>query len=233
MIKIRPAEKRGLTNIGWLKSYHTFSFGDYYDPDNMGFRSLRVINEDRVKGGEGFDAHPHNNMEIISIVLAGALQHKDSMGNGSVIKRGDVQLMSAGTGVTHSEYNASKTEESHFLQIWIIPAQKGLKPGYQQKYFSEEQKANKLCLFVSSEGEAGSLLIHQDMKLFGVHLTAPNNIQYPLAVNRHVWLQMIKGNLLCNKQVLKQGDGASVSEEKALNFTTPTSAEFLLFDLNY
>ncbi len=234
MINIRRSNDRGHAEHGWLDSFHTFSFGDYHDPRFMGFRKLRVINEDRVLGGEGFGAHPHRDMEIISYVLEGELEHKDSMGTGSVIHPGDVQLLSAGSGVTHSEFNHSKKEKVHFFQIWVVPAKVGLKPSYQQKTFSEKDKKDRLCLIVSPEGKDGALKIHQDVFLYASILNKSQDLSYLLKKDRHVWVQVIKGSIVLNDKVLKEGDGASVSEEVSLQFFNKSldSSEFLLFDLN-
>ena len=231
MIQIRKANERGHADHGWLNTSHTFSFGDYYDQKFMGFRSLRVINEDRVEGGAGFPTHPHRNMEIITYILEGELEHKDSMGTGSVIRRGDVQLMSAGTGVTHSEFNPSKKDLVHLLQIWILPDQNNLKPSYQQKMFPEKERSDKLRLLVSPDGQDGSLTIHQDVRLFASLLNKGKKLEYELKVGRHAWLQITKGALSLNGKNLKAGDGAAISEETHLTIEAVSSSEFLLFDL--
>ena len=231
MIKIRPAYERGHASHGWLDSYHTFSFADYQDPGHMGFRKLRVINEDRVEPGEGFPTHSHRDMEIISYVLDGALEHKDSMGTGSVIKPGDVQRMSAGTGVTHSEYNPSKKDKVHFLQIWIFPESNGLKPSYEQTHIKAEDKKDKLCLIASSNSKNGAVKIHQDAELFVSCLGQDKRIEYLPKNNRFVWLQMARGAVNLNSVSLNAGDGAAISEEKHLQITAKTDSEILLFDL--
>ena len=231
MIDIRKSDQRGHSNHGWLNSYLTFSFANYYDPQFMAFRSLRVINEDLVSPAQGFGAHPHRDMEIISYVLEGALEHKDSLGTGSTIKPGDVQLMCAGTGVKHSEFNPSSKDSVHFLQIWIVPEKTGLKPSYQQKAFDESKKKNRLCLIVSHDAREESLKINQDVDLFASILTNDHAIEYSIKPKRYVWIQLIKGDLTINGQALKQGDGAAISHEKNLTIKSPSLSEFLLFDL--
>ncbi len=234
-MEIRRGSERGYADHGWLRSFHTFSFADYYAPAHMGFRSLRVINEDRVEGGKGFGTHPHRDMEIISYVLSGSLQHRDSMGTGSVIRPGDVQRMSAGTGVTHSEFNGSPDELVHFMQIWILPDQRGYPPGYEQKHFSEQDRQGKLRLVASHDGRDGSVTIHQDASLYASLLTPGQSVEYDLGKDRHAWLHVAKGKL----QVTGLGDGAELATgdagafEKAgkivLNPLEPS--EVLLFDL--
>ncbi len=231
MIALRKAEERGHFDMGWLNTYHTFSFSEYYDPNFMGFRQLRVINEDRVQSGMGFGTHPHRDMEIISYVLEGELGHKDSMGNGSTIKPGEVQRMSAGTGITHSEYNYSKDELVHFLQIWVTPAQRGLTPSYEQKFFSQEDKQGKLRLVASPDGRDGSVTIHQDTKLFASVLDKGQTVEYRLEPGRYGWLQVVRGGITLNGQTLGVSDGAAVHEERVLTITADDKAEFLLFDL--
>lgn len=230
-ITVRKSSERGQANHGWLKSNHSFSFANYYDPNYQGFRHLLVINEDRIQGGSGFGTHPHRDMEIISYVIDGALEHQDSMGNGSVIRPGDVQIMSAGTGVTHSEYNPSQEDWGHFLQIWILPNQKGLHPGYQQQYFSPESKQNQLRLLVSRNGEQDSVVIHQDAKLFASVLDPEVKLTYDFAPERYGWIQMVRGKLSVNGTVLATGDGAAIAHTKTLNLQAQESSEFLLFDL--
>ena len=205
MLKIRKANERGFADHGWLQSRHTFSFAGYYDPSHMGFRNLRVINEDRVAPGGGFGAHPHRDMEIISIVLDGGLEHRDSMGNGSVIKPGDVQRMSAGTGVVHSEYNASEDDPVHFLQIWIEPGQRGIEPGYEQKMFGPDEKKGKLRLLVSPEGTDGSLRINQNARLYGTILSPGETVEHALSPGRHAWVQVARGSMTVNDARLEQG----------------------------
>jgi redox-sensitive bicupin YhaK (pirin superfamily) len=231
MIKIRKAEQRGHFDFGWLNTYHTFSFGDYYDPSHMGFRSLRVINEDIVQRGRGFPRHGHRDMEIFTYILQGALQHRDSMGNGSIIRPGDVQRMSAGTGVMHSESNPSPDEPVHLLQIWIVPSEEGITPDYEEKRFPEDEKRNKLRLIISPDAESGSVKIHQDARVYASVLDAGSEVSHELASGRHAWLQVAAGSILLNGVNLKQGDGAAVSEESNLAINAPEAAEVLLFDL--
>jgi quercetin 2,3-dioxygenase len=231
MIIIRRAEERGHANHGWLDSYHTFSFANYYDRNYMGFRQLRVINEDRVSGGNGFDTHPHRDMEIITYVVDGALEHRDSMGNSSVIRAGEVQRMSAGTGIAHSEYNHSKTDTVHLLQIWILPDRTGIQPSYEQHYYSEAEKRGNLRLIVSPDARENALKIHQDVGLYATVLEAGESIEHPISENRHAWIQVVKGEIDLNDRTLKSGDGAAVSEETNLQINALSSSEFLLFDL--
>jgi redox-sensitive bicupin YhaK (pirin superfamily) len=231
MIKIRRADKRGYFDHRWLQTYHTFSFGDYYDPAFMGFRSLRVINEDFVRGGRGFPTHGHRDMEIITYILAGALEHRDSMGNGSIIRPGDVQRMSAGTGVTHSEANPSREKAVHLLQIWILPAVQGLEPSYEQKVFSEDQKQGRWCLVASEDGREGSVKIHQDAGVYASVLSRDAEISHSLASGRHAWLQVARGGVTLNGNDLNQGDGAAISAEDRISLRCREDAEVLLFDL--
>jgi redox-sensitive bicupin YhaK (pirin superfamily) len=235
MITFRRSEARGVAEHGWLKSFHTFSFANYYDPEHMGFRTLRVINEDYIQAGQGFGTHPHQNMEIITYVLSGALAHKDSMGNGSVILPGDVQYMSAGTGVTHSEFSEvrpGKPEMTHLLQIWILPSEEGLTPRYDQKSFSREDKLGKLKLVVSGDGRADSITIRQDVSLFASILQPGQSVNYELQSNRHAWLQLITGEIDLSGKILKSGDAAAISQEKSISASAKIPSEFLLFDLN-
>ena len=231
MIRVRRSEDRGHAQHGWLDSHHTFSFADYYDPAQMGFRDLRVINEDRVAPGEGFPTHSHRDMEILSYVLEGGLEHKDSLGTGSVIRPGDVQRMTAGTGVAHSEFNASRSEPVHFLQIWILPGQRGLQPGYEQKHFSEESRKGQLRLIASPGGEDGSVTIHQDVRLYSALLGKGESVRHALAPGRHAWVQVAHGNARLGDQTLHAGDGAAVSSEKEITLTADSPSEVLLFDL--
>ena len=231
MQTIRPADDRGRANFGWLDSQHSFSFGQYLDPDHMGFGPLRVINEDRVAPGRGFDTHGHANMEIISIVLDGALEHADSMGQKAVIRPGDIQRMSAGTGVRHSEYNASASDPVHFLQIWIVPEQDGLTPSYEQKTFGPAERAGQLRLLGSRQGRDGSIVIHRDVDLYGSVLAKGDSLTHAIAPGRGVWLQMIRGSLTANGQTLDAGDGLALTEEADLSIDALEDAEFLVFDM--
>jgi redox-sensitive bicupin YhaK (pirin superfamily) len=231
MITIRKAEHRGHFDFGWLNTYHTFSFGDYYDPKHMQFRNLRVINEDFVQGGRGFPRHGHRDMEIVTYILEGALKHRDSIGTGSVIRRGDVQRMSAGTGVTHSESNPLDDKPVHLLQIWILPQEQNLPPEYEEKAFSDEEKRNKMRLIVSPDGDEGSVRIHQDTNIYASLLEAGREVVQPLGSNRHAWLQVAAGSVALNDLHLKQGDGAAVSQESSMKITAKESAEILFFDL--
>ncbi len=232
MITTRKSRQRGVTRIGWLDSRHTFSFGDYHDPENQGFRALRVINEDRVTPGAGFGTHGHRDMEIISYVLDGALEHKDSLGTGSVLRRGDVQRMSAGAGVQHSEFNHSKTEPVHFLQIWIVPESRGLPASYEEKHFEPEQLAGGFHAVAAKDARDGALKVHQDVLVFAAILAPGEKATYELAPGRHAWVQVARGALSVNgTTVLKPGDGASVSDESKLEIVASEPAEVLLFDL--
>ena len=232
MITLRPAQERGAANFGWLDSRHTFSFGNYYDPNHMGFADLRVINEDKVSPGKGFGTHGHRDMEIISYVLEGALEHKDSIGNGSIIRPGDVQRMSAGTGIMHSEFNASQTEPVHFLQIWILPEKKGIEPGYEQKTFSEAEKRGTLRLIGSRDGRDGSVTIHQDVNLYASLLQDGETVNYSLPDGRVAWLQVARGAVQLNGQLLSAGDGAAISQATQITVQGASSeAEVLLFDM--
>lgn len=232
MMEVRKANQRGHVNMGWLDSHHTFSFGQYYDPKFMGYRSLRVINDDWVRGGAGFPSHPHRDMEILTYVYAGALEHKDSMGNGSVIRPGDVQRMSAGTGVVHSEYNQSADEPVRFLQIWIVPDQVGTQPGYEQKAFPEAERQEQLRLVASPTGEQGSLQVGQDVRLYASLLSADREVRYDLAPGRGLWLQVVSGEMQVADAVLGAGDGAAVEGESEVRVRARDDAQFLLFDLN-
>ena len=232
MITLRSAQERGVADFGWLDSRHTFSFGNYYDPNHMGFASLRVINEDKVTAGQGFGTHGHRDMEIISYVLEGALEHKDSIGTGSVIRPGDVQRMSAGTGIRHSEFNASQTDPVHFLQIWILPEQEGIKPGYEQKTFTEAEKQGRLRLVGSRDGREGSITIHQNVDLYAASLQQDEEVSHTLAEGRVAWLQVARGAVQLNQQTLTAGDGAAISEEAPITLRGASgAAEVLLFDM--
>ena len=231
MIVKRPAAERGHFDHGWLDTSHTFSFADYHDPEHMGFRALRVINEDRVAAGQGFGAHSHRDMEIITYVLDGALAHADSIGNRSTIVPGDVQRMSAGTGITHSEFNARQDEPVHFLQMWLLPDRRGLAPGYEQKAIPESEERGALRLLASRDGRDGTVTIHQDVDLYGSRLEPGERVKHALADGRHAWLQMVRGRIELNGTPLAAGDGAAVSGESALEMVAQESAHFLLFDL--
>lgn len=231
MLAIRPADDRGLANLGWLNSRHTFSFGHYYDPQFMGFGPLRVINEDRVKPSQGFGTHGHSDMEIISYVLDGALEHKDSLGTGSIIRPGDVQRMTAGTGVRHSEYNASSTDPVHFLQIWIIPEKNGLEPSYEQKAFSDDEKRGQLRLVGSRDGRDGSVMIHQDVDLYASLLGANDSVSYELGEDRNGWVQVARGSVRLDDNELSAGDGVALKGARTLTFEGVGDAEILLFDM--
>ncbi len=231
MITFRRSQERGHTEAGWLDSRHTFSFGGYDDPTHLGFGVLRVINDDRVRRGTGFGEHPHRDMEILSYVLEGALEHKDSMGNGSVIRPGDVQRMSAGTGVRHSEQNPSRTEDVHFLQIWIIPERSGIAPSYEQKRFSEDERRSALRLVASRDGRDGSVVVHQDVRLYIGLLEKDATRRVPLAPGRKAWVHVARGALTLNGQPMSEGDGAAISDESELTLVGTSPAEVLVFDL--
>jgi quercetin 2,3-dioxygenase len=231
MRTIRKSEDRGHANHGWLNSYHTFSFANYYDPEQMGFRSLRVINDDTVLGGGGFDTHPHRDMEIISYVLSGALKHRDSMGTEAVMKAGDVQRISAGRGVAHSEYNYSPIDPVHFLQIWIVPDRKGAKPGYAEKSFAKEAHG-RLHLVVSKTGRDGSIEINQDADLYLAMLDPGHEVAHPLQAGRHGWVHVAEGEATVNGEKLKAGDALGLSDEPGVRIKAEKAAQVLLFDLN-
>ncbi|WP_343550990.1 pirin family protein [Pantoea sp.] len=231
MIEQRLAEQRGVGDHGWLNSHHTFSFANYWDPKQSGFSDLLVINDDRVAPGRGFGAHPHNNMEIISYVLEGALEHKDSMGTGSVIIPGDVQLMSAGSGVTHSEFNHSKTDNVHFLQIWIVPGERNSAPGYQQISVAESEKRGQLRLIISPEGENGALSVRQDIRIYAGLFDGAEQQTFALDADRYAYIHVARGSIEVNGVKFKEGDGARVRNETALHFANGNDAEVLLFDL--
>ena len=231
MITIRPSAERGGGNHGWLNSKHTFSFSDYWDPKWMGFRSLRVINEDRVAPNTGFPTHPHRDMEIITYVLEGELEHKDSLGTGSVILPGDGQRMTAGSGIRHSEFNPSTTEPVHFLQIWILPEKNALPPSYEQKSFPEAEKQGQLRLIASPDANNGSVKINQDAQLYVTLLQPGEQVSHQFAAGRYGWLQVARGAVALNGKQLTQGDGAPISDEKKLTIKAREDAEVLLFDL--
>jgi quercetin 2,3-dioxygenase len=231
MIAIRKSEERGHADHGWLDSHFTFSFADYHDPQHMGFRSLRVINDDVVAPAQGFGEHPHRDMEIITYILSGALEHKDSMGNGRIIRPGEVQYMAAGTGVTHSEFNPSKNESAHLLQIWILPDKKGAKPNYAEKSFANAE-SGKLQLAVSKTGRDNSIAINQDADLLVGKLKAGDKINHSFKPNRHGWLHIAEGEIELNGLKLKSGDAVAFSDENQISFTAKSSAQILFFDLN-
>jgi redox-sensitive bicupin YhaK (pirin superfamily) len=231
MITIRPANERGHADHGWLDTYHTFSFSSYRDPRHMRFRALRVMNEDVVAPGQGFGTHPHDNMEIVTYVLSGALEHRDSMGNGEVLRPGEFQRMSAGTGITHSEFNPSASEPVHLYQIWLFPAQKGIEPSYEQTRFDESERHNHLRLVASPDAADGSLTIHTDARVYLASLDAGQQVTQELAPGRHAWLQVLRGAVTLNGQPLATSDGAAVSEETTLAIAATEEAEVILFDL--
>lgn len=231
MIQVRKSDERGHANHGWLDTYHTFSFAHYYDPSFTGFNDLLVINDDRVKAGTGFGRHGHKDMEIITYVLEGELEHKDSLGTGSVLRYGDIQRMSAGTGILHSEFNHSRETALHLLQIWIVPEKQGIQPGYEEKKVSRDEKKNRLKLIVSSDGRDGSLRMHQDASLYAAIIEEGKKIEFPVKKGRDVWIQMARGTVEVNGILLQQGDGAAVTEEQSLRFEGKQEAEILVFDL--
>jgi hypothetical protein len=231
MMTIRKAADRGHAQHGWLDSHHTFSFADYYDPKHMGFRSLRVINDDRVEGGQGFGAHQHRDMEIISYVLDGGLAHKDSTGTTAVIKPGDVQRMSAGTGVTHSEFNASKADEVHFLQIWLLPNAKGVKPGYEQKTYSDADKRGTLRLVASPDGRDGSVTIHSDATVYAGILGEGQKAELAIPDTHGAWIHVARGKVRVNGKDLEEGDGVAIENEKSVQIEGVDEGEVLAFDL--
>lgn len=230
-LAVRRSEERGRANFGWLDSRHTFSFGHYHDPRQMGFGPLRVINDDRVAPGGGFPAHPHSDMEILSYVLDGAMEHKDSLGTGSVIRPGDVQRMSAGTGIRHSEFNASKTDPVHFLQIWIIPERKGIEPGYEQKAFTDAEKRGRLRLIGSRDGRDCSVTIHQDVDLYATLLGSDDIVEHTIRAGRGGWIQVARGSVELNGIALREGDGVAVTASGPLRIAGVADAEVLLFDM--
>jgi quercetin 2,3-dioxygenase len=231
MFTVRRANERGYANHGWLKSYHTFSFADYHDPNHMGFRSLRVMNEDRVGPGQGFGTHAHRDMEIVSYVLDGELEHKDSMGNGEVLRPGEFQRITAGTGITHSEFNPSSSNATHFYQIWLQPERRGISPSYEQKRFAPEARQNQWQLVASRAGVAGSLVIHQDANIYLADLTAGNELSHTIPRGRHAWLQVLRGSVHVNSHLLQTSDAIALSEEGFLSLSADDRAEVMLFDL--
>jgi redox-sensitive bicupin YhaK (pirin superfamily) len=231
MFRLRKAADRGRFDHGWLDTYHTFSFGDYFDPQHMGFRALRVINDDRIEPGQGFGMHGHRDMEIVTCVLEGALEHRDSLGNGAVLRPGEFQHMSAGTGVRHSEFNPSRSEAVHLYQIWLLPQSNGIPPSYEQKFFPPEQRDGKLRLVASPDGADGSLTIHQDARIYLSTLRPGVALHHPLRPGRHAWLQVLRGSVHVADTVLHEGDGLAVSDEPGLSITGEQNAEVMLFDL--
>jgi len=231
MIQIRKAQDRGHANLGWLDTYHTFSFSTYQDPQHMRFRSLRVMNEDVVAPGHGFGTHPHNDMEIVTYVLEGALEHRDSMGNGEVLRPGEFQRMTAGTGITHSEFNPSESEPVHLYQIWLLPERQGIEPSYEQKRFPDDDRRNRLRLVASRDAEQGSLLIHQDARIYLSKLDTGKEVSHDLLEHRHAWLQVLRGTISLNGVELDTGDGAAVSDVSSLTILAGSDAEIMLFDL--
>lgn len=232
MIRTRKSNDRGHADHGWLDTYYSFSFSSYHDPEHMGFRSLRVINEDRVQAGMGFGSHPHNDMEIVTYVVNGKLAHKDSGGNSGTLERGYIQAMSAGSGVVHSEFNGSKKDDVHLLQIWIMPAERGVTPRYADAQFSDDEKRGRLRLLVSPDGAEGSLPIHQDARIYATLLDEGAEVSHAILSGRHAWVQVVSGTISVNGERLAAGDGAAVSHEQALTIRSETSSELLLFDLN-
>ncbi|MFJ4144588.1 pirin family protein [Pseudomonas sp. NPDC089734] len=231
MLTLRKASERGAADHGWLKSFHTFSFASYYNPQEQGFSDLLVINDDRVAAGKGFGQHPHRDMEIFSYVLEGALEHKDTLGTGSVIRPGDVQLMSAGSGVAHSEFNHSPREQVHFLQIWIVPSVAGARPTYQQEHFSPEQKRGRLKLIISPEGDDGSLKIRQDARVYAGLFDGEESASLTLAANRHAYVHVARGSVVLNGEHLGEGDGVRLRDEQQIHLSAGVDAEVLVFDL--
>ena len=231
MLTLRKASDRGAANHGWLKSFHTFSFANYRNPKEQGFSDLLVINDDRVAAGKGFGQHPHRDMEIFSYVLEGALEHKDTLGTGSVIRPGDVQLMSAGSGVAHSEYNHSTTRPVHFLQIWIVPDISGAKPRYQQEHFSTQKKRGRLQLIISPDGAKGSLKVRQDARVYAALIDGKESAALELATNRYAYVHVVRGNVELNGVPLQEGDGVRVRDEQVLTLSNGVDAEVLIFDL--
>ncbi len=231
MLQVRKSESRGKANHGWLNSMHSFSFGHYHDPEHVGFGPLLVINEDKVEGGQGFGTHGHRDMEIISYVLSGALEHKDSMGTGSVLHYGDVQRMSAGTGVRHSEFNGSRSEQVHFLQIWIQPSEVGIPPSYEEKNFAPETKLGQLRLIASKDGREGSVLVHQDAAIYATIMTSGDSLKHELAAGRIAYAHVIRGEVTINGTALKGGDALKITAETLVTLEQAKAAEILLFDL--
>jgi quercetin 2,3-dioxygenase len=231
MITLRPADERGITNLGWLDSRHTFSFADYRDPSHVHYRALRVINDDRIAPGGGFPTHPHRDMEIVTIVLSGALEHKDSLGNGSVIRPAEVQRMTAGTGILHSEFNPSEDKPVHLLQIWILPDRHGLTPSYEQTAFPDAERHGKLLLVASNDGRDGSVTINQDASVYVTHVSPGESARLEVEPDRHIWVQVATGSATLNGTLLNEGDGAAMSTESAIELTGASDSEVVVFDL--
>lgn len=231
MIQIRHASERGRTSLSWLHSQHSFSFADFQDPKQMGFRALRVINEDRVQPAQGFGMHGHRDMEILTYILDGAIEHKDSLGHGSFLRSGELQRMSAGSGIRHSEFNASKTDPVHFYQIWLLPEQRGIQPGYEQKAFDLHARPGQFLLVAAPDARDGSLRIHQDADIYLARLEASAPVRHPLRPGRHAWVQVLRGEVQVNGQAVKSGDGVALSEERAVEIQSAQAAEVMLFDL--
>ncbi len=231
MIQLRKSDQRGHANHGWLKTFHTFSFGTYQDPRHVQFRALRVMNEDFVAPGQGFPSHPHRDMEIVTYVLEGALEHKDSMGNGEVLRPGEFQRMSAGTGITHSEFNPSESEPVHLYQIWLLPERQGIEPSYEQKEFSASERHNRFRLVASRGADEGSLLIHQDARIYLSSIDTGKQVTHEVQVDRYAWLQVLRGTVMLNGVEMQTSDGAAISDETSLTISATTDAEIMLFDL--
>ncbi|MCC9599079.1 pirin family protein [Stieleria sp. JC731] len=231
MLTVRRSEERGSADHGWLKTRYSFSFSSYYDPQHMGFRSLRVMNEDHVAPGKGFGTHPHDNMEIVTYVLEGALEHRDSMGNGEVLRPGEFQRITAGTGITHSEFNPSADNQTHLYQIWLLPERSGIEPSYEQKAFDPEGRRDNFQLVASRDGEAGSLLIHQDVRIYLADLNAASGLTYSISEGRHAWLQVLRGSVSVGEHQLAQGDAVAISDQPDLQLVADEAAELMLFDL--
>lgn len=231
MIEVRRSDERGYADHGWLKTRHTFSFAEYHDPRHMGFRALRVINDDRVAPGAGFPTHPHRDMEILTYVVQGAVRHRDNLGRATVIRPGDVQRMSAGTGVTHSEFNASKTEETRLLQVWLLPSRQGLEPGYEQRHLPASERRGRLRLVASRDGRDGSITVHQDADVYAGLFGRGDGAIHEIAAGRGVWIQVVRGELRADDTRLAEGDGAAVEGERLVSLTGEGEAEILLFDL--
>jgi len=232
MITLRPSQERGHADHGWLNTRFSFSFADYYDPNQTGFRSLRVINDDRIRAGSGFPMHPHRDMEIVTYLLDGALGHKDSMGNSAVIHAGETQRMTAGTGILHSEFVPSDAGATRLLQIWIMPRERNLKPGYDQKFFAPEDKQGKLLLIASPQGRDGSMRIEQDVDIFASRLAPGESVAHEIGTGRHAWVQVARGSVRLGDRLLSEGDGAAITDEPSIRLTGEEDAEVLLFDLN-